>query len=71
MSNVFQAYLKGFKLKMIIVEPKTAQLVEPNEELVNLFNSTSPMVQKPYLSSMLKELIKYEFNKKKKHSLGF
>ena len=33
--NVFQTCLKGFKLKMMFVEPKTAQLVEPDEELVD------------------------------------
>ena len=35
MSNVFQTCLKGFKLKKLVVEPKTAQLVEPNEEPIN------------------------------------
>ena len=35
MSNVFQTCLKGSKLKMMIVVPKMAQPVEPNEEPVN------------------------------------
>ena len=43
MSNDFQFCLRDFKLKMIVVEPKIAQLVE----LVNLFNSTCRTVQKP------------------------
>ena len=34
-SNIFQTCLKGFKLKKLVVEPKTAQLVEPNEEPIN------------------------------------
>ena len=40
MSNVFQTCLKGFKLKRLVVEPKTAQLVKPNEESVDPPNST-------------------------------
>ena len=35
MSNVFQTCLKGFKLKKLVVEPKTAQPVEPDEEPVD------------------------------------
>ena len=35
MSNVFQTCLKGFKLKMMIFEPKMAQPVKPDEEPVN------------------------------------
>ena len=35
MSNVFQTCLKGFKLKKLVVEPKTAQPVESYEELVD------------------------------------
>ena len=31
----FKLVLKGFKLKKLVVEPKTAQLVEPDEELVD------------------------------------
>ena len=50
MSNVFQTCLKGFKLKMMVVEPKPTQPVEPNEEPVNQFSSTDRMVQKPALS---------------------
>ena len=41
MSNAFQTCLKGFKLKMMIVEPKMAQPVELDEELVDLFSSTN------------------------------
>ena len=33
--NVFQTCLKGFKLKKLDVEPKTAQLVEPDEEPID------------------------------------
>ena len=43
--NIFQTCLKGFKLKMIVVEPKTTQSVEPNEESVDLFSSTGQMIQ--------------------------
>ena len=59
MSNAFQFCLKDFKLKMIVVEPKIAQLVE----LVNLFNSTCQTVQKPLSLSfrMLVQLVKVEF----------
>ena len=35
MSNVFQTCLKGFKLKMMVLEPKSAQLVESYKELIN------------------------------------
>ena len=28
----FSTYLKGFKLKKLVVEPKMTQSVEPNEE---------------------------------------
>ena len=45
MSNVFQTCLKGFKLKMMIVEPKMAQPVEPDEKPINLFSSTDQPVQ--------------------------
>ena len=34
MSNVFQNCLKGFKLKKLVIEPKMAQSVEPDEEPV-------------------------------------
>ena len=36
---------------MMIVEPKTTQPVEPDEELVDLFSLTGRRVQKPFLSS--------------------
>ena len=32
---LFQTCLKGFKLKKLVVEPKTIQLVEPDEESVD------------------------------------
>ena len=32
MSNIFQTCLKGFKLEKLVVEPKTAQPVKPDEE---------------------------------------
>ena len=35
MSNVFQTCLKGFKLKKLIVETKTTQSVESDEESVD------------------------------------
>ena len=35
MSNVLQNYLKGFKLKRMIVEPKIAQPVEPDKEPID------------------------------------
>ena len=35
MSNVFQTYLKGFKLKKLAIKSKTAQSVEPDEEPVD------------------------------------
>ena len=35
MLNVFQTCLKGFKLKKLVVEPKTTQPVEPDEELID------------------------------------
>ena len=31
----FKLVLKNFKLKKLVVKPKTAQLVEPDEELVD------------------------------------
>ena len=52
MSNAFQYCLKGFKLKLMVVEPKMAQLVEldeesvePDEEPVDLFNLIGRPVQ--------------------------
>ena len=51
MLNVFQTCcLKGFKLKRMVVEPKTAQPIEPDVEPTNLFNSTNRRVQKLFLS---------------------
>ena len=35
MSNAFQTCLKGFKLKKLVVDPKTTQPVESDEELVD------------------------------------
>ena len=35
MSNIFQTCLKGFNLEKLVVEPKTAQPVEPDEEPVD------------------------------------
>ena len=35
MLNDFQTCLKSLKLKKLVVEPKTAQLVEPDEESVD------------------------------------
>ena len=43
--------LNGFKLKMMVVKPKMTQPVEPDEEPVDLFNSTGRRVQKSSLSS--------------------
>ena len=61
MSNIFQTCLKGFRLKMMVVEPKMTQLVEPDEEPVDLFTSTDQQVQKPSLSSrMLVQPVKVE-----------
>ena len=40
MSNVFQTCLKSIKLKKMVIEPKTAQPVEPDEEPIDLFGST-------------------------------
>ena len=52
-SNAFQSCLKGFKLKMMVVELKTAQPVESDEELIDLFNSIGQRVQKFSLSSRM------------------
>ena len=43
--------LNGFKLKMMVVEPKTTQPIELDEEPVNLLSSTGRRVQKSSLSS--------------------
>ena len=53
MSNVFQTCLKDFKLKNIVVEPKTAQPVKPDEKPVDLFSSIGWKVQKPSLCSRI------------------
>ena len=37
--NAFQIWLKDFKLKNMVVELKTTQPIEPNEEPVDIFNS--------------------------------
>ena len=50
MSNAFQTCLKGFKLKKMVVKPKTAQLVEPSEETIDQLSSNGREVQKSYLS---------------------
>ena len=47
MSNVFQTYFKGFKLKKLVVESKTARSVELDEEPVNP-NSIGRGVQKTF-----------------------
>ena len=36
-----QTELKGFQLKKMVVKLKTTQSIEPNEESVDLFNSTN------------------------------
>ena len=53
MSNVFQTCLEGFKLKMMVVELKTAQPVESDEELIDLFNLIGQRVQTFSLSSRM------------------
>ena len=61
MSNTFQTSLKNFKLKKMIVEPKTTQQIESDEEPVNLFSSIDRGVQKPSLSSRtLVQLVEVE-----------
>ena len=61
MSNAFQTNLKGFKLKKMVVKPKTTQSIEPNEEPVDLFSSTSRGVKKSSLSfKTLIQLVKVE-----------
>ena len=51
MSNVFQICLKGFKLKKLVIEPKTAQPVELDKEPVDPQLNRLRSVKKPYLSS--------------------
>ena len=53
MLNIFQTCLKGFKLKMMVVELKTAQWVELDEEPVDRFSSTGQRTQKPSFSSKM------------------
>ena len=50
MSNIFQTSLKGFKLKKLVVELKTAQLVEPDEESVDPQFNRLKGAKKLYLS---------------------
>ena len=61
MSNVFQTCLKGFKLKNLVVEPKTVQPVEPDEEPVDPQLNRSRCAKKNSLYSiMVVQLIKIE-----------
>ena len=48
MLNAFQTCLKGFKLKKMVIEAKTAQLVELDEEPINLFSLIGQGVQKSF-----------------------
>ena len=48
-SNLF----KRFEVEKMVVEPKMAQLIKPNEEPINLISSTSWKVQKPSISSKI------------------
>ena len=50
MSNVFQICLKGFKLKKLVVEPKTTQPVELNVEPIDPKLNRSRSKKKPSLS---------------------
>ena len=61
MSNVLQTCLKGFKLKKLVVEPKTAQPVEPNEESIDPQFNRSRGAKKSFLfSRMVVQPIKVE-----------
>ena len=61
MSNVFQTCLKGFKLKKLVIEPKMAQPIEPDEEPINPQLNWSRGTKKPYLSSKtVVQLVKVE-----------
>ena len=61
MSNVFQTCLKGFKLKKLVVEPKTAQSIEPDEEPIDSHLNRSSGAKKPSLSSrMIVQSVKVE-----------
>ena len=51
MSNVFQTCLEDFKLKIMVVEPKTAQPVEPDEEPVDFQLNRSRGAEKHFLYS--------------------
>ena len=53
MSNVFQTYLKDFKLKMMVVEPKMIKPIESDEQSVNQFSSTGRIVHKPFIYSKM------------------
>ena len=53
MSNVFQTCLKGFKLKKLVVEPKTAQPIEPDKESVDPQLNWLRGVKKHSLSSRM------------------
>ena len=85
MSNVFQSCLKGFKLKKMVVELKTTQPVEPDEESVeldeepiDLFNSIGQGVQKPSLFSRMlvqpvkvqPQLVEFQSRRQSKGSQG-
>ena len=60
-SNDFQTCLKGFKLKKLVVEPKMAQPVEPDEESINLQLNRSRGAKNSSLSSrMIVQPIKVE-----------
>ena len=47
----FKLVLKGFKLKKLVVEPKTAQPVEPDEEPVDFQLNRSRGAEKHFLYS--------------------
>ena len=53
MSNVFQTCLKGFKLRKLVVEPKTAQPIEPDKESVDPQLNWLRGVKKHSLSSRM------------------
>ena len=56
MSNVFQTCLKCFKLKKLVVKPKTAQPIEPDEELVD------PQLNQSGLGRPLAQSVKVQVN---------
>ena len=45
---------------MMVIELKTTQWVEPNEEPIDRFSSTGQMVQKPYL---FQNVVKVDLNR--------